>query len=214
MEDPGAVAPLIEAADAADDPDLRRAAVQALRRLEAKEAAPTLAAATLDPRASVRVAAAEAVAEMEIKGAAPMLREALNRYPDAATSAISYALGVVGDLSDIPRILNAIDASTTALTRRQGLLGVARLLGVERETYRLMLLEGMAKDAALVELLKPAGRKSKRVQLALHQYSEGKEAEAVASLASVVPTEGLQELAKHPMPEAFLVAAAAAAAVG
>src|SRR5579871_6810406 len=36
MEDPRAIGPLIEAAQAADDPDLRRAAIQALRHLEAQ----------------------------------------------------------------------------------------------------------------------------------------------------------------------------------
>ncbi|MHB8638011.1 MAG: MFS transporter [Fimbriimonadaceae bacterium] len=210
MEGSAAVPPLIEAAGIADDPDLRRAAVQALRRLEAREAAPTLAAATLDSRASVRVAAAEAVAEMEIAEAAPMLREALARYPDAATSAIVYALGVVGELADLPQILNALAASDTPLTRRQGLLGVAHLLGVERQTYRLMLLEGMARDAALIELLKPATRKAKRIQAALQQYSEGNEAEGVRTLASAVANAGLAELAKHQIPEAFLVAAAVA----
>ena len=208
LEDASAVEPLIEAAGAADDPDLRRAAVQALRRLEAQEAAPTLAAATLDLRASVRVAAAEAVAEMEIKEAAPMLREALVKYPDASTTAVAYALGVLGDLSDIPLILHALDTCKTPLTRRQGLLGVARLLGVERETYRLMLLGGMAKDSALVELLRPATRRSKRIQLALHHYSEANEVEAVQILANVANNEGLTALAQHPIPEAFLVAAA------
>lgn len=211
MEVPAAVAPLIEAAGASDDPDLRRAAVQALRRLEEPEAAPMLAAATLDRRASVRVAAAEAVAELGIKEAAPKLRQALEQFPDSGTSAIAYALGVVGDRADMPRILAAIDRCSTPLTRRQALLGAARLLGVERETYRLMLLEGMPRDAALMELLKPASRRSKGIQLALNQYSEGHEAQAVGTLASVDDSAELRLLAECPMPEAFLVAAAAIA---
>lgn len=209
MEVPAAVAPLIEAAGAADDPDLRRAAVQALRRLEAPEAAPTLAAAVLDQRASVRVAAAEAVAELEIAEAAPMLRTALEQYHDAGVSALTYALGVVGDVSDMPRMIGALAHCDTPLMRRQGLLGIAHLLGVERETYRLMLLDGMAKDAALMELLKAASKRSKRVQLALNQYSDGNEAQALVTLASVAESEHLRELASHPVAEAFLVAAAA-----
>jgi HEAT repeat protein len=179
--------------------------------LEAEEAGPSFAAAVLDTRASLRVAAAEAIAEMGIAAAAPELRESLERYPDVSTSAVAYALGVVGTHADLPRILNALDACQTSLTRRQGLLGVARLLDVEREVYRLMLLEGMAKDSALMELLKAAGRRSKQIQIALHHYSESREPEALQILASAVHAPGLAELAEHPVPEAFLVASAVAA---
>ncbi len=208
MEDAAAIPPLIEAAGEVGDPDLRRAALQALRKLEAEEAAPAFASAVLDSRASVRAAAAEAIAELGVASTAPQLRESLTRYPDLSVSTVAYALGVVGTQEDIPQILGVLSSAQTSLTRRQGLLGIARLLGVEREVYRLMLLEGMAKDSALIELLKAPAKKDKQVEKALHDYSEGKEPEALRGLARASQASGLAEIANHPVPESFLIAAA------
>jgi HEAT repeat protein/Na+/melibiose symporter-like transporter len=206
-----AVPALIEAVGAVDDPDLRRTSLQALRRLEAREAWPVFAECVLDSRASIRIAAADAIAELEIGEAAEALRQSLRDYPDVSASEVAYALGVVGEFSDVPVVLQAIGPVAGSLTGRQGLLGVARLLGVEREVYRLMLLEGMERDTVIVETLKQSARNSNRIRVALQSYSSGDEDGAIRGLASGISHPGLKELARHPVPGAFLVAVAVAA---
>ena len=141
-----------------NDPDLRRAALQALRLLESNDSDVVICSALHDPLPSVRIAAAEAVAELKVADAATHLRETVGQYRDEASSECAYALGVVGGLSDLPLILSEAATCDSIITRRRCLLGVACLLGVEQEAYRLLLRDGMDRDTALVEILKSASR--------------------------------------------------------
>ena len=204
---PGAIPALI-AAYANEDADLRRVSLQALRQLDGREAGALISGAVLDSAPSVRVAAAEAAAELEISEAAPNLRRALVDFPGGSASAVAYALGAVGEFSDIPLILGSLAGEELVITRRQGLLGVARLLGVERGAYRLMLLDGMERDTAVVEAFKAAQRRSKRIQVALNHYSAGDEAQALREVAGAISHPGLRALAAQPVAESFLLAAA------
>lgn len=206
--DARAIQPLVEATKVPGDPDLRRAAVQALRQLEASEAADVIADALFDPFPSVRIAAAEAVAEMELESALPYVRQSLNYYKDEAESEVAYTLGVIGGKEDIPRILAEAQACVSIITRRRCLLGVARLLKVEQEAYRLMLLEGMARDHAIMTLLKPHLKGSKRLRDALALYSSGREMDAIAQLAPNKRYPEFDLFAETPSEELFLVVAA------
>jgi HEAT repeat protein len=191
------------------DADLRRAALQALRLLEATEAGPEIAAAVLDERPSVRVAAAEAIADLELIEARDALRQSIAQFPGEGASSVAYALGAVGAPEDLVVILDVAANRKRVVTRRQGLLGAARLLRAEAPAYRLILLEGMERDNAVAELLRPLIRRSRRVQVALNAFSSGDEAGALRALASSAP--GLTAFAERPVEEAFLVAAAVAA---
>jgi hypothetical protein len=173
---------LVKAADDPDDVDLRRTALQSLRRLEVREAGEVFRRALSDPHPSVRIAAAEAVAELELSEAAPELRASMETYADEASSEAAYALGVVGTMADVGLIIREAARSGSMITRRRCLLGVARLLGVEREAYCLMLLEGMERDNALLQMLNPAMRRSPRLRSALSRYSSGDEAGAFDAL--------------------------------
>ena len=197
----------MKAAAEPGDPDVRRASLQALRVLHATEAESVISDALFDPNPSVRIAAAEAVSELELAAASPYLRQSLNYYHDEAASEVAYALGSVGGEQDIPLILERAAESVSIITRRRCLLGVARILGVESQTYRLFLLEGMSRDTALLELLKPFVRSSRKLRTALEHYSEGDEAQALAILAQGRQSGELKLLAEHPVQELFLLAA-------
>ncbi|WP_144241061.1 MFS transporter [Fimbriimonas ginsengisoli] len=200
---------LIRAAEDPDDVDLRRTALQSLRRLEVREAEPVIRNAIGDPHPSVRIAAAEAIAELDLSDAAPALRASMEKYRDEASSEAAYALGVVGDSGDIPLILDEAARSVSMITRRRCLLGVARLLGVEREAYRLMLLDGMARDAALLQILGPEMKRRPKIRSALTRFSSGDEVGAVEALVrswKVVPP-GLDQ--PPAVEELFLVLAVA-----
>lgn len=203
---PSAVPPLMQAASDSQDPDLRRASLQALRALKAEEATPVIADALLDPLPSVRIAAAEAVSELGLTAAGPQLRESLERYRDEASAETAYALGAVGDLRDIPAILREAQQCVSIITRRRCLLGVARLLGAERRVYRLLLLEGMSRDAALLDMLKLQMRKSKRLREALAYYSGGQEEEAIRRLVPNKRRPEINVFADFPVDELFIVA--------
>ena len=69
-------------------------------------------------------------------------------YDDEAASEVAYALGAVGTVDDISLILQTAEKCVSIITRRRCLLGLARLLGVESEVYRLLLLDGMSRDSA------------------------------------------------------------------
>jgi MFS family permease len=206
--DARAIQPLIEAAATPGDPDLRRASVQALRQLGASEADEVIADALFDPMPSVRIAAAEAVAELELESALPYVRQSLNYYSDEAESEVAYALGVIGTAQDVPQILIEAGHCVSIITRRRCLLGVARVLGVESDTYRLMLLEGMARDHAIMAMLKPHLKGSKRLRDALALYSSGNEIEALKQLAPNKRYPEFTAFAERPVEELFLVAAA------
>lgn len=206
-----AVEALVTGASAADDVELRRASLQALRMIGAVEASDAIVAALSDSHPSGRIAAAEAVSELKLWGAADALRNALSLYQDDASSELAYALGTVGNEGDIPVILEVASKTNSMITRRRCLLGVARLLGVEAEAYRLLLLEGMARDTALLEMLRPQAKKSSKLNVALERYSAGDEAGALDALVRGSHQPSLRSLAEPQVPELFLVAACFAA---
>lgn len=208
---PAVLEVLMRAASDQDDVDLRRVAVQTLRRLEVKEAEPIIRRTVVDAHPSVRIAAAETVAELHMVSAAPELRQALSTYADEASSEAAYALGAVGGLEDLPVILAVAARSISVITRRRCLLGVARLLGVERETYRLMLLEGMALDNALMQMLGPAIRRRHCLRAALSKYSSGDEPGAIHAYAQLWPEMPAAIAAAPEIEELFLVVTPAVA---
>lgn len=209
--DARAIAPLTAAAAQPGDPDLRRAALQALRILGAREAADAICEALYDPHPSVRIAAAEAVSELELTQAIPFLRQSLDWYDDEAASEVAYALGCVGEPSDIPKIMEEARQSVSIITRRRCLLGVARMLVCETEAYRLFVLEGMARDQVLLEVLRPAMRAHPELNDALGLFSSGDERAAVEMLAGTGKLPALRYLAEPFVEESFIVASVALA---
>lgn len=207
--DPAALGPLSKATAEPGDTDLRRAAIQALRIMEAREVASVFADALLDPHPSVRTAAAEAVGELELRGLAPTIRQSIEWFPDDALSEMAYALGCVGDVQDLPLILQTAEAAVTDTTRRRCLLGAARLLSVESEFYQLMTLEEIARDNALLSRLRPGMRRNPVIAKALDRYSSGDEAGALRLMAEAKPLPMLAVFADHPVEDAFMVAALA-----
>lgn len=203
---PDAVPPLIEAAAEPGDPDLRRASLQALRLLGAREAQGVISDALFDPTPSVRIAAAEAISEMELKSSLPYVRQALNYYDDEAGCEVAYALGAIGTEEDIPQILAVAGKTVSVITRRRCLLGIARLYKVEREVYKLLLLEGMSRDSAMLELTRSAVKDSTTLREALQKYAGGDEAGALTRLARDPRYIWAKPLAEHPVEELFLVA--------
>lgn len=189
------------------DTDVRRAALQGLRQCEAYGSAEIIAGALGDIHPSVRVAAAEAIGELQLKAAAPALRRSLQRFFDEAEAEVAYALGVVGEPDDLAAIVGAAAHTQSVTTRRRALLGAARLLGAERETYRLMLLSGMARDTAIVERMRPLVKSSAAARLAMMKYGSGEESRALEALVRLRPA--FAPLAENPVEEAFLVAVAA-----
>lgn len=204
--DPSAIPELMETASSAD-PDVRRASLQALRILHATDAAAVIARALDDPLPSVRIAAAEAVADLNVTEAAAPLRRSLERYDDEASSELAYALGVVGSYKDLPLILHVASHCVSVITRRRCLLGVATMLGVEREAYKLVVMEGMTRDAAILAKMAPLTKRSKRMRVALEKFSMGDDAGALSAVAGAVKEDVVEELARHPVPELFLIVA-------
>lgn len=201
-----AIGPLMAAAGERGDTDLRRASLQALRVLGARDSRDVVGDALMDPHPSVRIAAAEVASELAMTELAPALRLSLKEYGDEAASEVAYALGCAGGIEDIPQILAVAQLCVSMTTRRRCLLGVARALGVERKAYRLLSAEGMALDAALLEQLKPALRIRPELATALERYSSGDEPGALRVLAEGHPHPALGALAAAPVDEAFLVA--------
>ncbi len=204
---PEAVTHLLAAAEQAGDPDLRRASLQALRMLGAGEGGRIVGDALFDPDPSVRIAAAELVAELRIVKALPYVRQSLSYFDDEAESEVAYALGAVGSKSDMPLILEHARHCASITTRRRCLLGVARLLGVEAETYRMFLKDGIARDAALLEALGALAKRNKKVREAQNAFAGGAEEEAIRCLAALRGCGDLEHLAETPVPEAFVIGA-------
>lgn len=220
-----AVAPLCLAVETGD-PDLRRAALQALRVHGDSAAAPTIVAALYDDRMSVAIAAAEAVADLRITSAAPVLRsiissadESLAKKESWPLPSIAYALGVVGERRDLALILGAAALAKSAHGRRMGLLGAARLLSVESNTYRMMFAVGLERDSALLEAIKPVEKRFKRADSILMEYSASAsnrvnrtrgEEDRIANAAMLdgLHIEGLNTFAEIPIEESFLVVVA------
>ncbi|MEQ1822759.1 MAG: MFS transporter [Fimbriimonadaceae bacterium] len=210
--DARAVPALVESGSQPGDPDLRRASLQALRILGAAEASQAFCDALFDPTPSVRIAAAEGVADLELESALPYVRQSLSYYDDEAASEVAYALGAIGSRDDIPLILKEARQCVSMITRRRCLLGVARVLGVEQPTYRLMLLEGMARDQAIMKMLAPHLKGSKRLRDALELYSQGRELEAIRQLSPNRRYPEFSDFAENPVDELFLVVATLASA--
>ncbi|MDR3692005.1 MAG: MFS transporter [Fimbriimonas sp.] len=203
------IAALNRSAADPNDPDLRRAALQALRLTGSTRSSIVICDALHDPWPSVRIAAAEAASELQIWAAASHLRETIAQFKDEASSESAYALGVVGELTDMPVILLEAKGCDSIITRRRCLLGVACLLGVEQAAYRLLLRDGMDRDAALMELLRPVTRRSPQVSRALEHYAAGREGPALAMLQEATGHEWLAALVAQPVDELFLIAACA-----
>lgn len=206
--DKEAIGPLTSAACEVGDPDLRRAALQALRVLGATQADQAISDALFDPHPSVRIAAAEAVSELELEAALPYVRQSLSYYHDEAESEVAYALGAIGSAEDIPIILDEAANCVSVTTRRRCLLGLARLLNVEAETYRLLLMDGMARDTALEQLVKPQMKGNKRLRDALALFSGGDEEAAIRHLGPHRRFPELEAFAARPVEELFVVACA------
>ncbi|MEX2242634.1 MAG: MFS transporter [Fimbriimonadaceae bacterium] len=201
-----AVPHLILAAQEMDDIEMRRAALQALRHLEAREAEPVIADALLDTHPSVRIAAAEAVSELHLVRTAERVRAALLQTEDEALPEVAYALGCVGSASDVPLIVAAARKCHSPTTRRRCLLGIARLLGVEQPAYRLLILDGFERDTRMLEALKDVRRSDTVLRESLDRYSSGDEGGAIALLAANCGIPELWSLADQPVEESFIVA--------
>ncbi len=206
--DERAIQPLMQAGADSSDADLQRAALQALRLLGAVEAAPVFIQCLHDDRPSVRIAAAEAVSELEISGAAEALREALRRFESESGSEVAYALGCVGTVEDIQLLLTEALTCHSVITRRRVLLGIARLLGVERRVYPLFMSEGLARDTAVLDLMAAPMKRNQKLRLAVERYSSDNEALALEILSKASRDPILTTMAMQPVEEAFLVAAA------
>lgn len=180
--DQDAINALVSAAEDSRDPDLRRAALQALRNLEAPTIAATVSHALLDKHPSVRIAAAEAASEIELKDTADACRASITLYGDEAGAEVAYALGVVGNIDDVPRILAVAQTCVSMITRRRCLLGVARLFGVERAAYKALMTVGMERDKLLMSMLAVGAKSSKQATRALEFHAAGNEVEAVKAL--------------------------------
>ena len=205
-----AIPHLIEAAEDKDDVEIRRAVLQALRHLGANEADALILDALTDPHPSVRTAAAEAASELAVPGAAEVLRQSIKEYRDQALPEVAYALGCVGDLSDIEEIVRAAQESQSDPGRRRCLLGAAKLLGVEPTVYRLLLAEHFERDSAMLASLKSSDRKSQeKLSRALDTFSNGDESGAISLLLRDGDDEPLLALRNIPVEESFLVVWAA-----
>ena len=199
-----AINALVIAAEDTTDPDLRRAALQALRAIEAPDISTTVSHALLDKHPSVRVAAAEASAELELRDTADSCRAALTLYDDEASAEVAYALGVNGNLDDVPRILAVAQTCVSVITRRRCILGIARIYGVESATYKALMTTGMERDKLIIAMLTVGGKTSKAVVKALEAHSAEDEYAAVRSLHLGKDAEGLS---LYQVEELFVLAA-------
>jgi HEAT repeat protein/predicted MFS family arabinose efflux permease len=193
---------LMEAAQD-EDPEVRHAAVVALSELDCREAEPILLERVMDPVPSVRLAAARACAEMRLRSAVPRLRVAIAQAGDETVPEIAYALAACGGHAELETILWAATTVRSQLGRRRCLLAVARILSVEDELYRLLLMDPVARDHEVLRLGRSNGR---GVEEAVRRYQSGDEAGAVQALAEAIGTEEIRRLAEWETEERFLLA--------
>lgn len=202
--DPAAVEALRGAAHRPGDPDLRRASIQALRSVEARD--PELYRdGLLEQHVSVRVAAAEAASELQIKELADTLRQSLEWYQDEGSSEAAYALGQIGEKSDLPLVLKVAQQAVGDAKRQRALLGAAALLGVEIETYRSFTRDEVARDSALLTLVRPLIRRDPALREACDLFAAGEEAAGLTKLA-LRGDPYLITLAEASVPGSFWVA--------
>lgn len=204
LGDQRAAKALAEAARQPGDPDLRRAAIQALRTMESTEPL-NYHDALFDNHPSVRTAAAEAVAELKISELAEPLRQSLEWLNDEGASETAYALGVVGKPEDISIIVNIAKHAVGITKIRRCLLGVASLMGVENEAYRMLTMEEVSRDNLLLQNTRPFIKKDKQLAKAIEAYSSGDEHQATEILCQHPQLQILLPLAKSQIPESFLV---------
>lgn len=205
LGDARAIEALRSAATQPGDADIRRAALQALRNLGAND--PSLFAdALLEGHPSIRTAAAEAISELAIGDLAPSLRTALEWYPHEATAETAYALGTVGEESDLTLILQAARNSVGTTKRRRCLLGAAKLFGLDRDLYRFFALGDVALDTELLRRFRGLSRRHPQFSTSLEKYSSGDEPGALQSLAEA-DSANFQVWADAAVPESFLAAA-------
>jgi HEAT repeat protein/MFS family permease len=202
--DAAAIPPLIAAATTGDA-DMRRGSLRSLRNLGAENADSVFALSILDSRPSIRIAAAEGIAELTLCSCAENARKSLELFHDEASSEVAYALAAIGDDRDIPLILGTAQECFSMITRRRCLLGIARILGVEGDAYRILLLEGMGRDSALLNLTQPLAKRNPRLLVAMEKYSAGDEPAALENVARAMRQPVLQFMASKPVEELFIV---------
>jgi len=103
-------------------------------------------------------------------------------------------------------IIRCAAAAPAVVGRKRALLAAARLLGVERPAYQLMLKSGIARDNALIELAKT--NPNPRFAEALQRYGNGQIDNAIRLLAEMDPR--LKSLVMLNDQDAFVLAAVAA----
>ncbi|MEW5883979.1 MAG: MFS transporter [Armatimonadota bacterium] len=200
--------PALQLAAKDEDAELRYAALHALGEIGDRECAPIVLGALDDRSPSVRLAAAQACASLALSEAAPRLRVAVSEATDETLPEIAYALAVCGDRSDLEAILWAASRARSQLGRRRCLLGAGRLLQVEEELYRYLLLDPVALDR---ELMRRAASGPPAMEAALRAHHGGEEQEAIHLLAESTGDDDLRVLAGIPIPEAYLLAVCLAA---
>ncbi len=201
--DPAAEAALTRAAKEPGDPDLRRAAIQALRLLGVR-AEDVYGEALVDQHVSIRVAAAEAVAELEISELADSVRHTIEWFSDDGSAEAAYALGAIGDFSDVQTVMQAAQASVSTAQRRRCLLGAARLYGVEAELYRMFSLDEVSRDTAILQFMRGHHKRDTALAKAMKAYGQDRESEAVRVLGEAEDSIGA--LVGYDVPESFLLA--------
>ena len=208
LGDKNAIPALVQTADKYSDTDLKTAIIQALRELRALDAKDIILQSLVARAPNIRIAAAEAVGDLKIAEARERLIESLELYQDEASSEIAYALGSIGSLEDAEIILRHAREFSSQMARRRSLLGVAGIFGVEFEFYRLILLDGMNLERAILEKLGSRLEKSGKLKEAVTLYFAGNEDEALGLLESYTRTKKseLKICANNPVEELFLLA--------
>jgi len=197
-----ALSALVGAATNQDDAELRRAAIQALRLIGDPACAPVIESALRDSYPSVRIAAAEACAELELRECAPLLQKILSARVDETSAELAYALASIGDESDAALVLSVSAQMRTGVTRRRCLLAAAKLFGIEEKLYRLLMLDSVGRDQALIEKLRDRAHRR-----ALALYHRGDEGAALEGLAKRTDDARIHLIATRGIKEGFLLAA-------
>jgi HEAT repeat protein/MFS family permease len=204
---PIAVQALSEVADSTEDPDLRRTALRALGNTQSPEGYAAIQRGLEASEASIRLVAAEAVATLNIRAAADTLRRRLLDEEGSVAAEMAYALGVVGDTSDFDTIGDVVARMEPGMARQRAVLGWAKLLGVERELYKLLVLRGMDRDAAVLQALRAKRRHEPAYRLAAHRYAQGDEGGALRALAEASDANPwIRRLLRSETTESFLLA--------
>ncbi len=196
---------LMDAASHPDDAELRRASIQALRLIGDKQCLPVIYSGLTDDYPSVRVAAAEAACDLNLSECAEAIRGILREKPDETDSEMAYTLANIGSGSDLDLILEVACRLKSPVGRRRALLAAAKLLHVEEDLYRLLMLDAVRRDQFLIDLTKTNPVKGFRRALSL--YHAGEHVESVQHLANRSGDSRLQPLVQNPPKEGFLLAA-------